>query len=139
MPRNPTLFQFVLIVFSTVMLASFALPAGAGERVTLLMPERSHDITRPRNREEVLQAYGWLVDATDGVTEREAKLIAEREAVDRKLDEDFDISKPKIIGSTDQEFQVRLPAKFSMMHPPKEFVVCIDKKDGHLTCAEERQ
>ena len=126
-------------VCSTALLASFAFPADAEERIKLLVPERYHDITRPRNRQEVLQVYGWLVDTKDGVTEREAKLIAQYEVVHRSLDEDFDISKPKIIESNEKEIRVRLPAKFSLMRPRSEFIVCVDKKDGRVTCAEEHK
>ena len=111
--------------------------AEAEDHIKILVPQRFHDITKPRTRAEVREVYRWLVDKKDGVDEKEAKLIAQYEATERKLEYDYDLSKPKVVGSSEKEFKVRLPSRFSLTRPPREFIVCVDKKNGRVTSVKE--
>ena len=94
------------------------------------------DVTRPKNADEVRISYAMLVGPRDGVDKVEAKIIALYEMVQRHVDVGYDLSKPKITDAGGGQWQVRVPSYFSINQKkqPPDFLVCVDKKNGKISC-----
>lgn len=124
-----------LIIAVTVMLV-FIVPAVWADRIIVSPITPSYDIYHPKDRGQIYSSYRMLVEKRDGTSELEARLIAQYEAVQKDLDFSYDIGKPKVIAETPQEWRVRIPSKFSISQNkrPPDFMVCVDKKKGKITC-----
>ena len=122
-----------------VLVCGISIPAWAGINH---FPFRQFDDARyPKTREEIVISYRMLVDKRDGVNDYEAKIIAQYEAVEKYMDTQYDVSKPKIIDGMGNEWRVRLPAKFSVNQRLKspDLLVCIDRKSGRVTCFSSKE
>ena len=97
---------------------------------------RSVNSTKPRTKHGVWRAYQWFVNVNDGVTKREALIMAQYEVVQKGLDQNYHLAKPKVLSETQSQWVVRLPGKFSLTKGKADmYVVCINKENGNLTCS----
>jgi len=97
---------------------------------------RTNNLTKPRTRYAVWKAYQWFVNVNDGVTKKEALIMAQYEVVQKGLDQNYHLAKPKILSETQGQWVVRLPGKFSLTKGKADmYVVCINKEKGNLLCS----
>lgn len=112
-----------------------AVPRAHADRIIVgPMNNPFYDIYRPQTREEIYSSYRALVEKRDGVSELEARLIAQYELATRELEHGYQIAKPKVIAETESEWTVRFPSSFSINDHklPPDFLVVIDKKNGRI-------
>jgi hypothetical protein len=99
-----------------------------------------YNIYRPQTKEEIYSSYRVLVDLRDGVSQLEARLIAQYEAAVHDLDHGYEIGKPKVIEETSSQWKVRIPSKFSINDhkKPPDFIICISKQNAKILCFGEQ-
>ena len=94
--------------------------------------------TRPRTVYGVHKAYRSFVMRHNGITPREARIIAQYRLVKRHLQSSYDFRKPRIVGETEAYFVVRFPGKFSVMSKKVNiFIFHIAKSDGAVLASFE--
>lgn len=91
---------------------------------------------KPKTRDQVLRSYRRWVHTRNGVNEYEAKIIAQYELAKARLDNDYDISKPKVIEKEGLQWIIRFPTKFSLTHGAGQahFLICVEKESGRINC-----
>lgn len=102
------------------------------------MSEHFYNIYRPQNRSQIYRSYRALVERRDGISELEARLIAQYEAVGRDMDTGYHLGKPRVADETAGQWTVRFPSKFSLTtHSlPPDLVMFVGKKDGNVRWAQ---
>lgn len=126
---------FVWLI-SLLFIVSFAQVAQSSRFPLTFQPLRSYDMSHPRTREDVIRVWPWRIDPRDGIDKEEARIIAMHEVIERKLDDQCNLSSAYVSNQNDREWVMAVPTKFSLTHPDKDIAydVCIDKRTGKVTC-----
>jgi hypothetical protein len=122
-------------LLSLLILLMLSCPAGA-VGIDRFPSRPFDDIRRPRTAQEVRVSYRTLVNRRNGIDSLEAKLVALYEMVESRQEIGYDLSKPKILAETANEWRVGIPSNFSINdhRKPADFTVCVDKAKGRITC-----
>ncbi len=94
------------------------------------------DVKRPRTADEVKISYQMLVSPGDGINELEAKITALYALVREGKEIGYQLSSPRIIAETADQWKVAVPSHFSINQGKRgpEFEICVDKAKGKISC-----